>query len=54
LRIFDPTKVTRLSLQDAASVAGLQPTTEVMLAEVPKEKECEKSGGTPGMSGMDM
>ena len=37
--ILDPTKVTRLALQNAASVAGLLLTTEVMIAESPKEEE---------------
>ena len=37
--ILDPTKVTRLALQNAASVAGLLLTTEVMIAESPKDEE---------------
>ena len=36
--IIDPTKVTRLALQNAASVAGLMLTTEVMIAEKPKSR----------------
>jgi chaperonin GroEL len=55
--ILDPTKVTRLALQNAASVAGLLLTTEVMVAEAPKE-EAEHGhgpgGGMGGMGGMDM
>jgi chaperonin GroEL len=52
--ILDPTKVTRLALQNAASVAGLLLTTEVMIAEAPKE-EAEHAHGPPGgMGGMDM
>jgi chaperonin GroEL len=53
--ILDPTKVTRLALQNAASVAGLLLTTEVMIAEAPKE-ESEHAHGPPGggMGGMDM
>jgi chaperonin GroEL len=35
--IIDPTKVVRIALQDAASVAGLLITTEAMVAEVPEE-----------------
>jgi chaperonin GroEL len=53
--ILDPTKVTRLALQNAASVAGLLLTTEVMVAEAPKEEEHSHApmpGG--GMGGMDM
>ena len=54
--ILDPTKVARLALQNAASVAGLLLTTEVMVAEAPKDDE-HKHGGMPdmgGMGGMDM
>jgi chaperonin GroEL len=43
--IIDPTKVTRSALQNAASVAGLLLTTEVMVAEHPEEKP---AGGMPG------
>ena len=54
--ILDPTKVTRLALQNAASVAGLLLTTEVMVAEAPKEEHDHPSpgGGMGGMGGMDM
>jgi chaperonin GroEL len=55
--ILDPTKVTRLALQNAASVAGLLLTTEVMIAESPKEEEHAHGapgGGMGGMGGMDM
>jgi chaperonin GroEL len=53
--ILDPTKVTRLALQNSASVAGLLLTTEVMIAEAPKE-EGEHGHMPPGggMGGMDM
>jgi chaperonin GroEL len=50
--ILDPTKVTRLALQNAASVAGLLLTTEVMVAEAPKDEEHAQGGA--GMGGMDM
>ncbi len=49
--VIDPAKVTRLALQNAASVAGLMLTTEVMVAEKPKEKEAMPpmpGGGMPG------
>ena len=36
--ILDPTKVARLALQNAASVAGLLLTTEVAAVEAPKKK----------------
>lgn len=48
--IIDATKVTRLSLQNAASVAGLLLTTEAMVAEKPKEKK----GAAPAMPPEDM
>jgi len=44
--IIDPTKVVRIALQDAASVAGLLITTEAMVAEKPEKKE-------PAMPNMD-
>ncbi|RYZ62523.1 MAG: molecular chaperone GroEL, partial [Proteobacteria bacterium] len=51
--ILDPTKVTRLALQNAASVAGLLLTTEVMISEAPKD-EGDHGHGAPGggMGGM--
>ncbi len=52
--ILDPTKVTRLALQNAASVAGLLLTTEVMVAESPKEDEHAHGMPGGGMGGMDM
>jgi chaperonin GroEL len=53
--ILDPTKFTRLALQNAASVAGLLLTTEVMVAEAPKDEEHAHGGMPPGgMGGMDM
>ena len=52
LGILDPTKVTRLALQNAASVAGLLLTTEVMIAEAPKDEAEHAHGGPGGMGGM--
>jgi chaperonin GroEL len=43
--VIDPTKVVRIALQNAASVAGLMLTTEALVAEKPKE---EKQGGGHG------
>jgi chaperonin GroEL len=37
--IIDPTKVERVALQNAASLAGLLLTTEVLITEQPEEKE---------------
>ncbi|MFM7345735.1 MAG: chaperonin GroEL [Tagaea sp.] len=55
--IIDPTKVVRLALQDAASVAALLITTEAMVAERPKKDEAPAGGGggggMGGMGGMD-
>ena len=50
--IIDPVKVTRTALQNAASAAAILLTTEVAIAEEPKD---EKAGGMPagGMGGMD-
>jgi chaperonin GroEL len=52
--ILDPTKVTRLALQNAASVAGLMLTTEVMVAEAPKDEHAHSAMPAAGMSGMGM
>jgi chaperonin GroEL len=52
--ILDPTKVTRLALQNAASVSGLLLTTEVMVAEAPKDEEHGHGMPPGGMGGMDM
>ena len=53
--ILDPTKVTRIALQNAASIAGLMITTEAMVAELPKKDESMGGGGggMGGMGGMD-
>jgi chaperonin GroEL len=50
--IIDPTKVVRLALQGAASVAGLLITTEAMVAETPEKAAPAMSGGGMG-GGMD-
>jgi chaperonin GroEL len=53
--IIDPTKVVRIALQDAASVASLLITTEAMVAERPKKEAAPAmpGGGMGGMGGMD-
>ncbi len=51
--IIDPTKVVRIALQDAASVAGLMITTEAMIAEMPEKKDAAPSM-PPGGGGGDM
>ena len=49
--IIDPTKVVRIALQDAASIAGLLITTEAMIADIP-EKSPPPMGGGGGGGGM--
>jgi chaperonin GroEL len=53
--IIDPTKVVRIALQDASSIAGLLITTEAMVAELPKKESpaMPGGGGMGGMGGMD-
>ena len=51
--IIDPTKVVRLALQNAASVAGLLVTTEAMVAEKPKKETAPAMPPGGGMDGMD-
>src|ERR1700686_4767920 len=55
--IIDPTKVVRVAIQNAASVAALLITTEAMVAEVPKKNSggagMPPGGGMGGMGGMD-
>src|SRR6202023_2022609 len=50
--IIDPTKVVRIALQDASSIAGLLITTEAMVAELPKKESPAMPGGGGGMGGM--
>jgi chaperonin GroEL len=52
--IVDPTKVVRVALQNAASVAGLLITTEAMITDRPKKDTSpQMPGGGGGMGGMD-
>src|SRR5271165_2804809 len=50
--IIDPTKVVRIALQNAASVAGLLVTTEAMVAQKPEKKDASMPGGGGGMGDM--
>ncbi|ADL56631.1 chaperonin GroEL [Gallionella capsiferriformans] len=52
--VVDPTKVTRVALQNAASIAGLMLTTACMVAELPEDKPAAGMGGGDmgGMGGM--
>ena len=49
--VIDPTKVTRVALENAASIAGMLLTTECVIADKPK-KEDAHSHGVPDMGGM--
>ena len=52
--VIDPTKVSRVALEHAASIAGMLLTTECVIAEKPKKEEpMPHGGGAPGMGGMD-
>ncbi|MBT1688479.1 chaperonin GroEL [Dawidia soli] len=51
--IIDPTKVSRLALENAASIAGLLLTTEAVVSDIPEDKEApampHHGGGMGGM-----
>ena len=49
--VLVPTKVERIALQNAASIAGLLLTTDAVVSEMPEKKE--KSGAGAGMDDMD-
>lgn len=49
--VIDPTKVSRVALENAASIAGLLLTTECVVADKPKKEEMPM-GGAPDMGGM--
>jgi chaperonin GroEL len=50
--VIDPTKVSRVALENAASIAGMLLTTECVIAEKPKKEEPHMHGGAPDMGGM--
>jgi len=50
--IIDPTKVTRLALENAASIAGLLLTTEAVVSDIEEEKEAPAMPHGGGMGGM--
>ncbi len=50
--VIDPTKVTRIALENAASIAGMLLTTECVVADKPKKEE-PHAHPAPGMGGMD-
>jgi chaperonin GroEL len=51
--VVDPTKVARVALQNAASIAGLMLTTACMVAELPEDKPAAGGMGGGGMGGME-
>lgn len=51
--VIDPTKVSRVALENAASIASMLLTTECVIADKPAPKEAAHSHGMPG-GGMDM
>ena len=46
--VIDPTKVTRLALQSAASVAGYLVTTEALITDIPEKKDSAPMPGGHG------
>jgi chaperonin GroEL len=50
--VIDPAKVTRLALQNAASIAALMLTTEVLVADIKEEEMKATAAGGAGMGGM--
>ncbi|MFW5759288.1 MAG: chaperonin GroEL, partial [Bacteroidota bacterium] len=50
--VIDPTKVARIALENAASIAGMLLTTECVLADKEEEKDAAGPAGAPGMGGM--
>jgi len=50
--IIDPAKVSRIALENAASISGLLLTTEALISESPEKKEEKGGGGMPPGGGM--
>ena len=50
--VIDPTKVTRLALENASSIAGLLLTTEAVVADIPEDDHAPAMPGGGGMPGM--
>jgi chaperonin GroEL len=52
--VIDPTKVSRIALENAASIASMLLTTECVIADKPEPKSAAPAqGGMPGGMGMD-
>ena len=52
--VIDPTKVARIALENAASIAGMLLTTECVIADIPEENPAPMGGGANPMGGMGM
>ena len=50
--VVDPAKVTRVALENAASIAGMFLTTECLIVDKPEKEPAMPMGGAPGMGGM--
>lgn len=50
--VIDPTKVARIALENAASIASMLLTTEAVIVDKPEEKKAGMGGGMPDMGGM--
>ncbi|PDH52743.1 MAG: chaperonin GroEL [Bacteroidetes bacterium MED-G17] len=50
--VIDPTKVSRVALENAASVSSMMLTTESLIAEIPEEEKAAPAMPNPGMGGM--
>ena len=50
--VIDPAKVSRVALENAASIAGMFLTTECLIVDKPEEKPAMPMGGGAGMGGM--
>jgi chaperonin GroEL len=51
--VIDPTKVSRVALENASSIAGMLLTTEAVVADKPEPKSAAPAVPGPGMGGMD-
>ena len=50
--VIDPTKVARVALENAASIASMLLTTEAVIADKPEKEAPAMPGGMDGMGGM--
>lgn len=50
--VIDPTKVTRVALENASSIAGMILTTECVMVDIKEDNPAPMPGGAPGMGSM--